>query len=77
MKREIVYFDVKGMHCPDCKTKIEKAVSAIPGVKEVSVNLTAENGQVAYESHLTGVPEIIRVIQGTGFDAAEQSGKSV
>ncbi|GGK04536.1 hypothetical protein GCM10007063_28540 [Lentibacillus kapialis] len=77
MKRETAYFDVLGMHCPDCKTKIEKAVSAMPGVKDVSVNLEAENGQVVYENHLTGVSEIIRVIQDTGFDAADRSGKNV
>lgn len=75
--RRTAYLDIKEMHCPDCKTKIEKSVSAMPGVKDVNVNLAAENGQVVYESHLTGVPEIIRVIQDTGFDAEEITGKNV
>jgi len=77
VKREKVYLDVKGMHCPDCKPKVEKAVSGVQGVKEVSVNYADENGQVVYDSHLTGVPEIIHVIQETGFDAVEQSGNKV
>ncbi|MFD2761613.1 heavy-metal-associated domain-containing protein [Lentibacillus juripiscarius] len=53
--RETAYFDIKDMHCPDCKTKIEKAVFAMPGVKDVGVHLEGENGEVTYESHLTGI----------------------
>ncbi len=33
---------ISGMDCPSCVTKIEKAVSRVAGVREVSVNLMAE-----------------------------------
>lgn len=33
---------VRGMDCPSCVAKVEKAVSRVPGVLDVSVNLMAE-----------------------------------
>src|SRR5690242_12377205 len=35
-------WQVRGMDCPSCVAKIEKAVSRLPGVQAVSVNLMAE-----------------------------------
>ena len=38
---------VDGMHCEHCKNAVEKAVSAIPGVKNASVNL--DRKELEYE----------------------------
>lgn len=32
-------FSVSGMTCASCSAHVEKAVAAVPGVREVSVNL--------------------------------------
>lgn len=66
---ETNYLDVKGMHCPDCPTKIEKAVLEMDGVAEVSVDLATEKGSVTFNRNLTGISEIIGRIHNVGFEA--------
>lgn len=39
MKLKKEQFDVTGMTCSACSARIEKSVSKLPGIKEVSVNL--------------------------------------
>lgn len=38
---------VNGMHCENCKNAVEKAVSAIPGVKSAKVDL--DKKELQYE----------------------------
>ena len=33
---------VRGMHCAACVGKVERALSAVPGVEQASVNLATE-----------------------------------
>ncbi|MFB4168257.1 cation transporter [Virgibacillus sp. JSM 102003] len=66
---EVVYLDVKGMHCPDCPAKVERAISKMDGVTEVKVNLETENGCVMFNNNLTGVSDIIKRIDNMGFEA--------
>ena len=40
MKLKKEQFDVTGMTCSACSARIEKSVSKLPGIKEVSVNLS-------------------------------------
>ena len=41
-------FDVTGMTCSACSSRVEKCVSKLEGVKEVSVNLLTNSMQVEY-----------------------------
>lgn len=41
-----VTFSVQGMSCASCVAKVEKALSGIPGVARVSVNLAGEKATV-------------------------------
>ncbi|MFD1039385.1 heavy-metal-associated domain-containing protein [Virgibacillus byunsanensis] len=66
---EIVYLDVKGMHCPDCPTKIEREISKMDGVTQIKVNLETENGCVTLNSNLTDISDIINKINKMGFEA--------
>ncbi|QKY68403.1 cation transporter [Lentibacillus sp. CBA3610] len=60
---------IKGMHCSNCPTKIEKAVSEMPGVKDINVNLSTENGRVTFNNNLTKITDIIDKINYVGFEA--------
>lgn len=73
---ETTYLEVKGMHCPDCPPKVEKAVLEIDGVTEISVNLASEKGRVTFNRNLTGIPDIINKIQDIGFEAKKVQNNS-
>ncbi|HLR63624.1 MAG TPA: heavy metal-associated domain-containing protein [Lentibacillus sp.] len=66
---ESIYLDIKGMHCSNCPTKIEKAVSAMAGVKDISVNLADENARITFNRNLIGISEVIDKIDNVGFEA--------
>lgn len=66
---EIVYIDVKGMHCPDCPSKIERTILKMHGVSQVKVNLETENGCVTFNNHLANISDIINKISKMGFEA--------
>lgn len=63
-----VYLTVKGMHCPDCPTKIEKGISKMDGVTQIKVDLETEEGCVKYNSHLTDISDIVNEIREMGFE---------
>lgn len=57
--------NITGMSCNHCKMAVEKAVKAVPGVKDVQVNL--EKGQAIIE----GTPErehLVKAIEEAGYE---------
>lgn len=66
---------IEGMSCASCAMTIENAVSKIPGVDKVSVNLATEIMTVEANDSVT--PEdIAKVVNGVGY-SAHPRGKSV
>lgn len=59
---------IKGMHCASCSARIEKVLSAMSGIKTVSVNLASETMDVEWDSSQTGLDEIAAKIDGLGFE---------
>ena len=47
-------FDVTGMTCSACSSRVEKAVSHVPGVEDVNVNLLKNSMTVDYDETKTG-----------------------
>ena len=39
-------FPIEGMTCASCVRRVEKAISAVPGVESASVNLATERADV-------------------------------
>ncbi|KAJ1675060.1 Cu(2+)-transporting P-type ATPase, partial [Spiromyces aspiralis] len=58
-----------GMTCASCVRLIERTVGRAPGVASVAVNLPLESGTVEYDSSVTGVRGIIRLVESAGFSA--------
>ena len=58
---------VTGMSCAACAARVEKAVSAVPGVTNVSVSLLT-NGMGVEGTAADG--EIIRAVQDAGYGAS-------
>lgn len=71
MKKE--KFDVTGMTCSACVAHVEKAVSQVPGVKMVQVNLLSNNMLVEFDE---AAPEdITAAVQKAGYQASLQHTK--
>lgn len=51
---------VNGMHCEHCKAAVEKAVNAIPGVKNATVNLDSK--ELKYEEEDENMPIALKII---------------
>ena len=62
-------FDVGGMTCSACSARVEKAVSALDGVDNVSVNLLTNSMSVEYSDNITE-ENIIRAVTEAGYTAA-------
>jgi Cu+-exporting ATPase len=63
-------FPVTGMTCTNCAMNIERALKrGIQGLVNVSVNFASERVRVEYVPGLTGIDDIISVIEKAGFGA--------
>ena len=58
-----------GMHCAACATRLERALSASPGVHRATVNFATGRASIDYESATTTAPDLQEVVRNTGYDA--------
>lgn len=69
-------YAVSGMTCASCSAHVEKAVSKVPGVKEVNVNLITNSMLVSYDAPAT--PDtIIDAVKNAGYGASLANPTSV
>ncbi len=60
---------VKGMRCAGCIAKIERGVSAMPGVEEARVNLSTAKLRVRWRGTRTSADAIVARVGELGFEA--------
>lgn len=63
-------FSLPAVHCAACISTVENAVQALPGVQSARVNLTLRRVSVEADADVTA-PDLIRVLQGVGYEAHE------
>ena len=63
-------FDVTGMTCSACSSRVEKCVSKLEGVDEVSVNLLTNSMQVKYDEKIINEQGIIDAVVHAGYGAS-------
>ncbi len=65
-------FDISGMHCAACSSRIERVVGRMEGVEKISVNLAAASAEVwPGEGQDSGLQErIMERVAALGFSAA-------
>ena len=68
-------FDVTGMTCSACSSRVEKCVSKLEGVKEVSVNLLTNSMQVEFNDAVIQEQGIIDAVVHAGYGASVQGKK--
>lgn len=62
-------YNVTGMSCAACSTRVEKAVSAVPGVKSCAVSLLTNSMGVEGTASET---DIIRAVENAGYGASKK-----
>lgn len=62
-------FNVTGMTCSACSARVEKAVSKIPAVKAVNVNLLSNSMTIDYDEGSIDDAQIIKVVEDAGYGA--------
>jgi Cu+-exporting ATPase len=60
-------FDIRGMTCASCVARVEKALRAVPGVDDASVNLATEKARVRGAGVDTGA--VLAAIDRAGYQA--------
>jgi len=65
-------FNVTGMSCAACSARVEKAVSALAGISQCSVNLLTNSMSV---EGTASDSEIINAVENAGYGASSVSGK--
>ena len=68
-------FDVTGMTCSACSSRVEKCVSKLEGVEEVSVNLLTNSMQVEFNEAVIREQGIIDAVVHAGYGASVQGEK--
>jgi P-type Cu+ transporter len=68
-KEDSISFPVTGMTCAACQARVQRALSAEPGVIAASVNLLTNSAAVRYDPSTVGPERLIDAVRATGYDA--------
>jgi heavy metal translocating P-type ATPase len=63
---------VRGMTCASCVARVERAIRAVDGVGEASVNLATERAHVAFKPGAADAAKVAEAIRETGYEPAEE-----
>jgi Cu+-exporting ATPase len=64
-----ISFPVTGMTCAACVARVQRALSAEPGVIDASVNLVTKSAAVQYNPSSVTPQRLIDAVRATGYDA--------
>ena len=65
---EEIILSVGGMHCAACVARVERALTAAPGVELATVNLATRQARIRYNSSLTNPDTLTRVVTDAGYE---------
>ena len=65
--------DVEGMTCAACVTRLEKTLSRVPGVHDVTVNLALERASLQVDTGATGFEALADAVNSAGFSVAREN----
>jgi len=70
MSNHHAQFEVEGMTCAACATRLERVLGGVPGVAVASVNLATERADIDFTPEVVSPAEIVRAIEAAGFGVA-------
>jgi Cu+-exporting ATPase len=65
-------FQITGMTCAACATRIEKGIKKMEGVKEANVNLALEKSSIKYDPDVISTLDFHKKIQDLGYDVVKE-----
>ena len=68
-----IRFQIEGMTCQACASRIEKVLNKKDFVESAGVNFASEEAQVTFDDSKTSIADIIAIIQKTGYGAQEKT----
>ena len=68
-QENLISFPVTGMTCAACQARVQRALSAEPGVIDASVNLVTRSAAVRYDPATVSPRDLIEAVRATGYDA--------
>jgi P-type Cu+ transporter len=71
-----IEFDITGMTCAACSTRIEKGLNKMDGVLNANVNLALEKASVEYNPSLLSPKEMIQKVEKLGYGASVKSAEN-
>ncbi len=69
-RTQTVTLNVQSMSCASCVGRVDKALEAVPGVLDVSVNLAAETATVTFAEGATSVQDLMKASADNGYPAS-------
>ncbi|EEG24777.1 Copper-exporting P-type ATPase A [Eikenella corrodens] len=67
-----VRFQIEGMTCQACASRIEKVLNKKNFVESAGVNFASEEAQVVFDDSQTSAADIAKIIEKTGYGAKEK-----
>ncbi|CWP51097.1 TPA: copper-translocating P-type ATPase [Neisseria meningitidis] len=68
-----IRFQIEGMTCQACASRIEKVLNKKDFVKSAGVNFASEEAQVTFDDSKTSAADIAKIIEKTGYGAKEKT----
>ncbi|MBG9053977.1 heavy metal translocating P-type ATPase [Neisseria meningitidis] len=68
-----IRFQIEGMTCQACASRIEKVLNKKDFVESAGVNFASEEAQVVFDDSKTSVADIAKIIEKTGYGAKEKT----
>ncbi|NOQ16625.1 MAG: mercuric transport protein periplasmic component [Methyloprofundus sp.] len=70
---QTLVLDVQNMTCPMCKFTIKKALSAVAGTKNVSINYADKTATIIFNPQQTNSDALTTAITNAGYPATVQA----
>jgi Cu+-exporting ATPase len=65
-------FSIEGMNCASCVSRVERVISAVPGVQSATVNLATERAAIAFSRELDPAA-LVQAIRDAGYEVGIES----
>jgi copper chaperone CopZ len=66
---QLALIRVEGMHCHKCEERIQKLLSAYPGVREVEVDFNSGQASVLFDRGTVSISELMEAVNAAGYHA--------
>ena len=64
---DLAVIKIDGMHCHRCELAIQKALSALPGVKEVEVDFNSGQASILHDKSRVSIRQLMDTVSATGY----------